>query len=264
MCLILVKMKSLLDLLSYVRSPLVTLVIGVYTLIQSAVVLFLATIVRNRRVTDFGCVDMWARPLLWLNGIKVEYRGLENIPRGGKGVLLLFNHSSHMDIPVLFCLPISFRFGAKIELFKVPFFGRAMRAVGVLPIDRANRNKVMKVYEEAIARINNGESFALAPEGTRQSEPKIGPFKRGPFEFAINAGADILPIVIAGAFEVMPRSTIWINKGRWTRKILVYIGKPIPTAGLSPEDYEKLQQSLRGVMEPKFKEMHAEISAQEL
>ncbi len=68
-----------------------------------------------------------------------------------------------------------------------------MELCGVLPIDRGNRNKVMKVYENAIARVNRGEAFALAPEGTRQKQVELGRFKRGPFEFAINAQMDIVP-----------------------------------------------------------------------
>src|SRR5262249_3071730 len=150
---------------------------------------------------DFVCIQMWAKPLLWVSGVKLEIRGRENVAQGGKGFLILFNHSSNYDIPVLFCFPRSFRFGAKVELFKIPFFGRAMKMCGVLPIDRGNREKVMQVYENAISRVEKGECFALAPEGTRQNQPRIGSFKRGPFEFALNAKMDVVPVVIAGTYE---------------------------------------------------------------
>ena len=166
-----------------------------------------------------------------------------------------------MDIPVLYhYFPRSFRFGAKIELFKIPFFGRAMRNVGVLPIDRNNRGKVMKVYEEAIERVNQGECFALAPEGTRASEPKIGPFKKGPFEFAINAGMDILPVVVVGAFEVLSRKAVLINLGQWHRKVYVEISPRISTAGLAVDQIESLQQKVRDQMVSAHERLYKEFN----
>jgi len=156
-------MRSVLDPLSYIRGPLVTLVGGIFTLAQSVVVILTAALIRTRRAIDFVCVTMWAKPILWMSGVKLEIRGTENLQGSPKGFLILFSHSSNFDIPVLFRLPHSFRFAAKIELFKIPFFGKAMAMCGVLPIDRGDRDKVMKIYENAIARVERGECFALAP-----------------------------------------------------------------------------------------------------
>lgn len=252
-------MTSLLNLLAYIRSPIVTLIGGIFTLIQSAIVIVVAGVTRSRRAIDFACVDMWARPMLWMNGVRLEIRGDENLKGSDKGFLILFSHSSNFDIPVLFCLPHSFRFAAKIELFKIPFFGRAMKMCGVLPIDRGDRGKVMRIYDEAIARVNRGECFALAPEGTRQKEPVIGAFKRGPFIFATNAGADLLPVVIAGAFEVMPKNTIWINMGCWKRKVIMQILPRVSTAGVNPDDVGPVMSRVRQDMESVFKRLHAEL-----
>ncbi len=249
----------MLDILSYIRGPIVSVFGGLFTLMQSAVVILVAALTRSRRAIDFTCVDMWAKPMLWFSGVDLEIRGAENIQNSAKGFLILFSHSSNFDIPVLFCLPHSFRFAAKIELFKIPFFGRAMAMCGVLPIDRGDRGKVLRIYDNAISRVEKGECFALAPEGTRQKEPKIGPFKKGPFIFAVNAKADLLPVVIVGAFEVMPKNSLWINMGRWRRKVVMQILPKVSTEGLNPDNLQTLVERVRSDMEAAFTRIHAEI-----
>jgi len=244
-------LRKVLDLLSYPRAILVTIWAAVHTLVSSAVLISLAVLIRNRKFQDFFIIWLWCRPMLLFSGVKVIVNGTEHIRKSTKGFLLLFNHSSYFDIPVLYAyFPRTFRFGAKIELFKVPFFGKAMEICGVLPIDRRNRSQVMKIYDAAAARVAAGESFALAPEGTRQSEPRLGPFKRGPFEFAINAGMDIVPIVLTGAFNVMPRNTILINAGAWSRTVVMDIFPPISTASYTLENVEQLQNKVREIMTP--------------
>ncbi|MGE3682612.1 MAG: lysophospholipid acyltransferase family protein [Bdellovibrionales bacterium] len=227
---------------------------------MSVVVVFFASLIRHRGFIDALIIRLWSLPLIRAAGIRVHRRGAENVNARAEGCLILFNHSSLMDIPILYAyFPRSFRFGAKIELFKIPFFGWAMRVCGVLPIDRRNRNRVMKVYQEAIDRVKCGESFALAPEGTRQNDPILGKFKRGPFEFAINAGMDIVPVVLAGAFEVIPRSSIWVNQGRWRRDVLMQITPAVPAREYTPEQVERLQERVRAQMSIVHDQLQAEL-----
>ena len=251
-----------LDLLSYPRAVLATVFNIVLTFSLCFVVLFLALVVRNRDWVDWVLINLWSKPLLLPGGVHVEVRGADLVKNSPKGFLILFNHSSLVDIPVLYgYFPRMFRFGAKVELFKIPFFGRAMKSVGVLPIDRGNRNKVMKVYEEAIARIDNGECFALAPEGTRQDNVQLGKFKRGPFEFAINAKMDVVPVIIGGALQVLPKHSIWMNMGRWRRKIILQITPPIAASEYTMETVMDLQERVRAQMQPAFDQVNADLAA---
>src|SRR4051812_10233775 len=111
----------LLNFLSYPRGFLITTIGAVWTLLVSMLVLLVAFLTRNQYLIDFIIKTLWSNPVLKLSGVKIEVRGLNNVPQGGKGFLLLFNHSSNMDIPVLYSnFPRQFRFGAKIELFKIP------------------------------------------------------------------------------------------------------------------------------------------------
>ena len=253
-------MKLLLNLLSYPRGFFATVFGLVHTFIMSIVVLFIAGLIRSRKIIDFAIIYMWSIPLVKLGGGQVEVRGIETVQDNDKGFLILFNHSSLVDIPVLYAyFPRSFRFGAKIELFRIPFFGKAMQLCGVLPIDRRNRNKVMKVYEEAIARVEKGEAFALAPEGTRMRMVELGKFKRGPFEFAINAQMDIVPVVLAGAYDMLPRDGYLLGAGKWRNKVLMQILPRVPTKGMTLEQSEGLIEIVRGQMDPVFRQLSREL-----
>jgi 1-acyl-sn-glycerol-3-phosphate acyltransferase len=250
----------LLNLLSYPRGILVTLFGLIHTALMSVFITALAASVRSRRIVDLAIIYIWSFPLIKTANVDVDVRGTENVKENGKGFLILFNHSSLMDIPILYAyFPRSFRFGAKIELFKIPFFGKAMELCGVLPIDRGNRNKVMQVYQNAISRVNKGEAFALAPEGTRQKQTSLGKFKRGPFEFAINAQMDIIPAVLAGVYDVLPRNGVLLNVGRWRRKVILEILPRVPTAGLAIEQVDALLENVRAQMDKVFVQANEEL-----
>src|SRR5262245_42098816 len=124
-------LTRLFDPISYPRGVLVTFFGAFWTLIMSVVVVFVAGVIRPRWILDFFIDYGWCLPILTFSGVRTEVRGRDNVGLKGKGCLLLFNHSSYFDIPVLYMyFPRSFRFGAKIELFKIPLFGWAMRLCG--------------------------------------------------------------------------------------------------------------------------------------
>lgn len=193
-------------------------------------------------------VVCWAKCILFLFGVKKNVFGEERLPDHGGGILL-FNHQSHIDIPVLMdSTSKTIRFGAKIELFRIPFFGMAMRAIGTLPIARNNRREVMEIYQEASQRFSENMIYVLAPEGTRQSRPQIGKFKRGPFQFAIQAQVPVIPVVLRGAFDVNPKNRLLPNIGAWSRTVEVEFLDPISTSGLNDQDLDSLVERTRNQM----------------
>lgn len=243
----------------FLRGLLVTFYFVVHTMVTAVVVIFFASLKGGRRLADWGIGTLWVKPILWLSGTKLTVRGQENWP-SGRGFLVTFNHTSWVDILVLAAgLPGVPRFGAKIELYSIPLFGRAMRNVGMLPIERHNRNKVLQLYREAGERAANGEFFALAPEGTRQADLSLGRFKQGPFLFAIGAQIPIVPVVIAGAREVMPKASWLLNPYCWRRQVLMEILPPVDTAGLNEEQVPRLQEQVRQAMDVVYTRLKTEL-----
>lgn len=243
-------------LVTYLRALLGIVVLTLYTALCSIVCIVVAFLGQRDLCTTI--IGHWASVVLGAFGIRSEIKGEVNLPEKGGGIIV-FNHQSLFDIPILMTSTKKhIRFGAKIELFRIPFFGRAMRAVGTLPIARENRSEVLKIYKEAAVQFHHDTIFCLAPEGTRQKEPQIGRFKKGPFIFAINAGVPIIPVVIRGAHEVLPKKSLLVNVGRWSRTIYVEFLPPVPTAGLSPEkNLETLVDQVRSSMELAYLEKAA-------
>jgi 1-acyl-sn-glycerol-3-phosphate acyltransferase len=201
--------------------------------------------VKNRPggVYDWSGTD-WARDILSAAGTPVVASGREHIPRD-QPVIYASNHSSMFDIWALFAtLPGSVRFVAKRELFRIPILGRAMLAVGHVPIDRTARKSAFEAYDEAARMIRGGTSVVVFPEGTRSRTGELLPFKNAPFGLAIAAQVPIVPVYVHHTFEILP-------KGAWRlrpRPIRLVVGQPISTAGLRPEDRERLRDAVRAAM----------------
>ncbi len=140
------------------------------------------------------------------------------------------------------------RFGAKVELFSIPVFNWAIRAGGILPIARQNRQEAIHVLQEAEARARNGEKFALAPEGGRNTEEKLLPFKSGPFIFAIKSGVPIVPVIIKGASQAWPKNTLFPCAEKWTYKVLIEYMKPVESKGFTVENRAELSNQVRELM----------------
>lgn len=232
--------------MTWVRAVLLLIVIPLWTAVLSVFFLFATLVLKgkfSRKIQD-QFILLWAKSSCWFSGVKVVVVGLEKIPSGS--CLFLFNHVSFVDIFVMSAVLPSFRFGAKIELFSLPFFGAAMRSAGVLPITRENRQAVLEVYKEAVMRAKMGERFALAPEGTRQTEEgKLGPFKSGPFLFALDAQIPLVPVVIKGAGFVLPKGSFFVNLGAWRSTVCLEIQDPISTEGFSKEARNHLKAQAR-------------------
>lgn len=238
-----------LKLLSYPRSIIAVLLFPFLTA-GCALAMIVVNLLFNKRRIEDHIVVFWTRTACWMFGVNVVTHGAENRPRGG--YLYVFNHTSFFDIFAMNGWLGSFRFGAKIELFSIPIFGFAMRRAGILPIARERREEVFKVYEAAEARIKAGERFALAPEGTRQETETLGRFKSGPFVFAINAKAPIVPVIVKGAAAILPKGHIVPNWGVWSRTIHLTVLPPIDPTPFTMKDRPLLQEKVREVMLPYF------------
>ncbi len=248
-------------ILTLIRALLWSVFFVLHTAVLAIAVVLASYVLKWRPFFEFIMTKAWSKWPLNLAGVQVEVRGAERLQGLSGGCLFLFSHSSLIDILVLFgYLPKPFMFGSKIELFRVPIFGPAMKRMGALPIARDNRAEVLKVYAGARQRVKAGESFALAPEGTRQDQgTQLGSFKKGPFYLAVQAQAPIVPVLIAGAHDVLPKKRYLINLGRWRRKVILQILSPISVEGLGEEHVGDLVQSTRETMVSEYSRLNREL-----
>lgn len=189
-----------------VASSLQTLAISIPTVLES----FVGQV--RREVCDRR-LEEWSKSLLDLAKVELEVRGRENIDTSG-ATIVMSNHQSLYDIPALYqVLPRSLRMVAKMELFRVPIWGAAMRAAGFIAIDRNNRMKAMQSLRLARQTLESGVTVWIAPEGTRSKDGALLPFKKGGFVLAEEIGASILPISIQGTRDILPAKTLKLNPG---------------------------------------------------
>jgi 1-acyl-sn-glycerol-3-phosphate acyltransferase len=179
-----------------------------------------------------------------LLGLRLEVSGLERVV-GARPTLYCINHRSNVDVvafEALFPRCPRLRGLYKAEVGKVPVLGRAMQLVGFVPVDRANRASAIASVDAAAARLAAGDSFIIAPEGTRARGGEMLPFKKGGFVMAIKAQVPVVPVALHGTADVMPRGRFTVTPG----VVRVAVGEPIPTAGLTLEDRDRLMETVRG------------------
>ncbi len=191
---------------------------------------------------------IWARGILYVSRIRVKVNGLNQIDPS-QSYVYMSNHQSNFDIPVLLAhLPVQFRWLAKAELFKIPLFGRAMQGAGYVKIDRFNQESAFQSIKEAAAKMKDGVSVMIFPEGTRSQDGRIRPFKKGGFIMAVDAGVPIVPIVLQGTWSIMEKSSLQINTG----DVVMNLEKPIATTNYSRQNKDELIEAVRRVICERF------------
>ena len=179
----------------------------------------------------------WARTLLRLTLSPVTVLGREKLPQGP--AVYASNHLSYMDTPVLFAhLPFQFRILAKQSLWKVPFIGWHLHRSGQVPVDQSTARTSIGSLNRAIAALKAGMPIVLFPEGGRAASGQTGPFLSGAAVMAIRAQVPLVPITLVGTWQLLPIHTYTLRP----RPLLLIVGNPIPTTGLTTREAESLTQ----------------------
>ncbi|MCC7536962.1 MAG: 1-acyl-sn-glycerol-3-phosphate acyltransferase [Deltaproteobacteria bacterium] len=177
--------------------------------------------------------------------ITLSVEGTENV-QPGVAYVMMSNHASHYDVPILYAsLPGSIRMVAKRELFRVPLFGRAMRAAGTIEVDRQDHKQAVASLRTGLDALARGVSIWIAPEGTRSKKGTLGPLKKGGFMLALESGAPILPIRLEGTNPILPPGSLRTRTGQ---RVHVVVGRPIPTDGLGPDARGMLMEKVRAFL----------------
>lgn len=224
-------------LLTWAAGVVVTIVLGL-TVIVVVAINPTAPIIEK-------VIRLWSRTWLVASGTRMVVEGRDNVDPDLSYVVVA-NHLSTLDIMVCFIsVPVPIRFLAKKELFRIPLFARAMRAVGIIEVDRAARSAVHNsVNRQAKDLIANKRSLIIYPEGTRPRDGVMKPFKKGAFTMAIASQLPILPLSIHGTYEAAAPGKPWFRGGRVT----AIIDPAIPTEGLNGADADDLRDRVRGII----------------
>jgi len=159
--------------------------------------------------------------------------------------VVVANHESYADVFLISCFPWEMKWLSKDTVFKIPCMGWMMQMAGDIRIIRGKRESAVDAVKQCRDRLAKKVSIMIFPEGTRSRDWEMLPFKDGAFRLAIEAGAPILPIAVAGTRNAMAKGTFQFLPARAVAQMLA----PIETAGMTLSDLPALKQQTRDRIE---------------
>ncbi len=204
--------------------------------------LFVRSLTRSSRA-PLWMAHKWWGPVVVGGGLaSLRVSGQESI-EPGKTYLVVANHQSYFDIPVLYsALPSPIHFLGAERLRALPGVGHFGRAVGTIYLPKNSRSHTGRAAAELAEYLREGRTTVIFPEGTRSWDGTIGPFYPALLTAAIAARVPILPLAIVNSRQVMPRGGGFLFR---PAKVEVRIGEPIATLGLDPGNRVGLAREVR-------------------
>lgn len=180
---------------------------------------FLSLLFRQRKAAFFIVERLWSPVLLLLVGARISSIDKHKATQLKEPVIFASNHQSNFDITsIINQTPRHLHFIAKEEIKKIPFLGQYTAAMGMIFIDRKNKDKALESLQKAGELIRSGRDVVVFPEGTRSKDGKIHQFKRGAFILAQEGKVNIVPVAIKGTRKVNPTGKFKLRPGKITIK----------------------------------------------
>lgn len=171
-----------------------------------------------------------------------------------KPAILIANHSSFIDILAMGMLSPKIIFLVSDWVYNSPIFGGTVRKAGFYPVSEGIEGGV----EHLRQKVNEGYSLMIFPEGTRSESNQIKRFHKGAFYLAEEFNLDIIPVIIHGASEAIPKGDFVIHDSHLTISILEriapdnlsfgknYAERTKQMSAFFKEEYQKIRQKLEG------------------
>jgi 1-acyl-sn-glycerol-3-phosphate acyltransferase len=153
------------------------------------------------------------------------------------------NHFSQADPPIIARVPWEMKWVAKKELFDLPFAGWLLRLSGDICVDRTSKKSRAQVLQKARHYLANRCSVMFFPEGTRSRDGRVQRFSDGAFRLAIEEDVPVLPIAIDGTHEALPKHSIWFDPN--PEPIRVKVLAPVDTSPYTEDEARALQRHVR-------------------
>ena len=175
---------------------------------------------------------------------KLQISG-EKVSDPRRPYVVVCNHQSLADIPLISNLPWEMKWMGKAELFRLPIIGWMMRLSGDIPVNRGSARSGVAAFAKARQYLEQKCSVMMFPEGTRTFDGRVRQFNDGAFHLAIRSKVPILPLVIEGSRDCIPKNSWRFGK---PSDILLKILPSFETSSLTMRDVPALRERVRGAI----------------
>lgn len=207
-------------------------------LIPIAFVAFVLDPIRQRLVQPI--VRFWGWSIMHFAFVPITVLGAENT-RKVKSAVFVSNHQSMMDIFLMLGFAShNIGFLAKKQVIWIPIIGWLMLLLGHIRVDRSNPRRSLESVQRCIKAIENGWSICIFPEGTRSDDGEIKTFKSGSLKIPLRTGAPVIPVTIAGNFQIMKKKTFAVHKN----PVVIHFGEPISTEDLEVKNFKSFVKDM--------------------
>lgn len=194
-----------------------------------------------RRIKSARWLRRLGRLFTKVNPWRIHTTGLEHLDPT-QTYVVVSNHQSLADIPILCHIRIDAKWMAKVELFRMPIVGTLLRMAGDIPVDRTDMRKAARSLMDCARVLRQGCSVVFFPEGTRSLDGQVLPFNDGPFLLAIRERKPILPLVVEGSGSALPRHSWIFSKAQ---DIQLRVLEPILSDGFNTKQTAELRGLVR-------------------
>lgn len=211
--------------------------------VLTCIVILIGTAIGNGSWWGYYPAMVWAKVFCILSLVKVSVRGRENIDKRTSYVFVA-NHQGAYDIfSVYGYLGHNFKWMMKKSLRKIMLVGYTCQKCGHIFVDRSSPTAIRRTIETAEKRLRDGMSLVVFPEGARTFTGKMGPFKKGAYQLALEFHLPLVPVTIDGSFGIMPRTRYVPRPGR----IVLTIHKPIAPPADEAARTEVIEQTRQAI-----------------
>ncbi len=188
--------------------------------------------------------------LAWAPFAGVNVEGPGRVSKGP--CIYVSNHQSMVDILAVFAIHLPFLWVSKIENFYVPFLGWNMWLNRYVPIRRGYLPSIMRMVRTCHRRLREGDSLFVFPEGTRSPDGELIRFYPGAFRLAVRNRVPIVPVVIEGTRDILPKGRFFIRP----RLVQVRLLDPIDPAAVG-FDHRRLLDVTRTAMQRELESLRS-------